>query len=75
MLNIVSSLPTILVSTKPLLSSVSDPGFFLPDPDQTFFRSPDPDRPKIQIRSGKSGSLKKRPKTGVKVEKNVIFHI
>ena len=29
--------------------SVSVPGFFLPDPEQTFF-SPDPDRPKIRIR-------------------------
>ena len=40
-----------------IYTSVSDPGFF-PDPDQTFFLSPDP--------------WKKRPKTGVKVEKIYI---
>ena len=28
-------------------------GFFFPDPDRNFFLSPDPDRPKILIRSGK----------------------
>ena len=36
-------------------------GYFFPDRDQTFFLSPDPDRPKI------------RPKTEVKVEKNLYF--
>ena len=44
---------------------------FFPDTDQTFFLSPDPDpdRPKSQIRISK----KKRPKTGVKVEKMLYF--
>ena len=51
---------------------------FFPAPDQPFFLSPDPDpdRPKIRIsqKSGYdpekfgSGSVKKRPKTGVKVK-------
>ena len=44
--------------------SVSDPGFF-PDPDQTFFLSPDPDRPKIRIRSGK---IRIREKNVLKLE-------
>ena len=52
--------------------SLSDPVFF-PGAGSDFFLSPDPDRPKIRIRSG---SVKKSPtKTRVKVEKNVIFHI
>ena len=32
--------------------------FFFPDPDQPFFLSVDPDRPKIRIRSGK---IRKNP--------------
>ena len=47
--------------------------FFFPDPDQIFFLSPDPDGPKIRIRSAKIRIRKKnRPKTGVKVEKDFI---
>ena len=46
--------------------SVSDPGFF-PDPDQNFFLSPDPDRPKIRIRSGKI-RIRIREKNVLKLE-------
>ena len=42
------------VAEQPHFGSVWDPGFFLPDPDQTFLPSPDLDRPKIRIRSGKN---------------------
>ena len=36
---------------------------FFPDPDRIFFPASGPDSPKIRILSGKSGSMKKRPKT------------
>ena len=48
---------------------------FFPDPDITFFLSPDPYRPKIRIQSGifGSGSMKKNSKTVEQVENFVIF--
>ena len=52
------------------LNQCFGPGFF-PDPDRTFFLSPD--RPKIQIQSGKSGSMKKINK--LKVQVKFLFHI
>ena len=47
-------------------SSVLDPGFFFPDPDQPF--CPYPDRPKIRIRE------KNVLKLELKLIKSIIFH-
>ena len=49
-----------------IFTSVSDPGF-PPDPDQSFFLNPDPDRPKIRIRSGKI-PIRIREKNVLKLE-------
>ena len=73
-------LPSLLshsYSTAPGLSILCfRPGFFSPNPDQTFFLSPDPDRSKIRIRSGKSGSMKKTPKNCKhKQNKKCLYHI
>ena len=43
-------------------ASVSDLNFFFQIRVELFYLSPDPDQPKIRIRSGKSGSMKKRYK-------------
>ena len=68
-------IPNMYASSQNHSSSVSDPGFS-PDPDQAFLLSPDPDQPKIRIRSGKIRIHEKKPtKTVVSTSKKFVYVI